>query len=426
MHVTDTDIEPFEPAYLPPNAQAILQAMTGAGNVAHIDDEAKTVVAGTPEQPSPAFAIDAGMMGVLVSGMVAGERGRLLTTRLGRHFARHGTVENFDDSITDVDLAEWGQRKRRLLHRGAAGRNRPFHGSIALNRREALDILIERRVIRPDEARKDVTAAERPSPTLSSVDVAAWARGQTERLFAEVRWTLRKDHGITVTNRRSAVEAIIEAGLIDRTRHERTCDDRWPQSESEPRPPKAEAHPETEPQSAPPLRQHPHTRKDSDAEAISEREATRERAPKRIREMRQQKAAEAQAPTAGNAPAREEAPHPAAPEEVFILKVDGREEKVSREELTTRAQKHTASDNRLDKAKRLLQEAMEAAKTLHGGPPAAPEHQAAGNGSPQPAAEPGAADDADADLDEFGEDEAPSVDPEPPVRQRRPGAGPRP
>jgi hypothetical protein len=209
---TDTDIRRSDPP--PEHAPQLLRAILDAGNVAFLDEANKRIIAGTPDRLGQVMAI----LDVLLCvpwGLVAGERNKIMLTRLGRHVARHGSDAGFDDSTTDVNLAKWARGEIEYLTLELLEAVDAYYARIVLDRREALDLLLEKGVVTAAEARKDVVASDPPGPTYATLDLAAWARGQREYLFGEVRQKLRREHGIAVADRRAAVEAILEIGLIN-------------------------------------------------------------------------------------------------------------------------------------------------------------------------------------------------------------------
>jgi hypothetical protein len=96
------ETEPFRPP-LPENAQEVLRTILDDGNTAFLADDDKTTLTGTPARPGrPVPCTVVNMLGLVSMRMIAGERELMLTTRRGRHFARHGTMAGFDDSQTDL------------------------------------------------------------------------------------------------------------------------------------------------------------------------------------------------------------------------------------------------------------------------------------------------------------------------------------
>jgi hypothetical protein len=157
---TEIETEASGPIPLPECTQAALRAMLDAGGVAFIDDEDR-IVAGTREQPGQTLPTNASeMLGITCRMLIAGERERLLLTRRGRHYARYGSLANFDDSVTDVDLAAWGRGEIDYLEQELLEAVDTFHHEIALNREEALAILMKRGVVTRAEARTDIEESE--------------------------------------------------------------------------------------------------------------------------------------------------------------------------------------------------------------------------------------------------------------------------
>jgi hypothetical protein len=142
---------------LPENTAAVLRQILDAGGVCHLSDDDTTIVTGPPEkpgQPVPVSVID--MLGMVARMLVAGERMLILTTRRGRHFARHGTLATFDESTTDVDLPAWARGSIDYMSQELFEAIEAHHYRVALTRAEALEILINLGVVSAEEARRDV------------------------------------------------------------------------------------------------------------------------------------------------------------------------------------------------------------------------------------------------------------------------------
>lgn len=56
--------------------------------------------------------------------------------------------------------------------------------------------------------------AGKPEPVAAEVDLAAWARGTTDYLFGEVQKAVRSKHNKHVTERRDAVNFLVDEGVI--------------------------------------------------------------------------------------------------------------------------------------------------------------------------------------------------------------------
>jgi hypothetical protein len=140
----------------PVNVQDVLRAIIAAGNVAHMaeDKEVRAGPRGGRGAPLPLGM--AGVLAYVTSGLLAGERFRLLTIRLGRHVARTGGEAGFDDSVTDIDLAAWGRGEVDYLTTELVEVIELHHHRTALTRRDALFVLLIEGVVAPADARRDV------------------------------------------------------------------------------------------------------------------------------------------------------------------------------------------------------------------------------------------------------------------------------
>jgi hypothetical protein len=160
MTATDTEIQtdkPLVPDFLPGNVHEVLKIILDAGNATHLDEQDR-IVAGTPGQPGrPVPTTAADLMAMVASGLVAGERGLILTTRVGRHLVSHGAlVRDEDIALNDVDLAAWGRGATDYLQTEVLEAIDAEYARVAVTRRDALDIVLQEGLITEAEARTDV------------------------------------------------------------------------------------------------------------------------------------------------------------------------------------------------------------------------------------------------------------------------------
>jgi hypothetical protein len=151
------EIETDQPLPIPGCAQAMLKAMLAHRGIAYCEEDGR-VMTGTPEergQVLPCTATDGLIM--MARGLINGERGRLLVTRVGRRFAADGVlVRDEEIQISDVDLAAFGRGTMDYLqHELLEGVEASLY-QVALDRREALDAIIKAGLIAFSEARRDV------------------------------------------------------------------------------------------------------------------------------------------------------------------------------------------------------------------------------------------------------------------------------
>ena len=151
-----TETEQDQPEPLPESTRRALQMMLDAGNTAHVD-ERERIVAGTPDKPGEVLPCDASEMLLIACRMlIAGERTQLLTTTRGRHYARIGSMDGYDGSVTDVDLAAWAKGTIDYTEAETLAAIEAYHFRVALTRAEALEILINLGVAAAGGARTDV------------------------------------------------------------------------------------------------------------------------------------------------------------------------------------------------------------------------------------------------------------------------------
>jgi hypothetical protein len=148
--------ETRQPVPLPTNTQQVLQTILAAGNASYTDHEGRQV-AGTPAKPGEVLPGNPlGLLNMAANGLLGGERLFMVTTRRGRHFARHGSLAAFDDTVTDIDLAAWGRGEIDYLEHELLEAVDTFLHRVACTRGEALVLLLKAGVVTAAEARTDV------------------------------------------------------------------------------------------------------------------------------------------------------------------------------------------------------------------------------------------------------------------------------
>lgn len=70
------------------------------------------------------------------------------------------------------------------------------------------------KVVEPEKAPEPAVAAAAPAKATGGVDLAAWGRGQKDYLFGEVQKALRTAYHVQLSERRAAVEFLIEQKVI--------------------------------------------------------------------------------------------------------------------------------------------------------------------------------------------------------------------
>jgi hypothetical protein len=151
---TDTEYQPPPP---PGEAQrAMLRVILAMGNTAFLDAD-EHVVAGTPAKPGPRVGTALQVVQMLPFGLMAGERGLLMVTRAGRHFAATGDLVTDEDiTTTDVDLAAWAKGEVDYITAEVLEAIDSRFARVVTTRREALGLLLQERVATEAEATPDV------------------------------------------------------------------------------------------------------------------------------------------------------------------------------------------------------------------------------------------------------------------------------
>jgi hypothetical protein len=141
---------------MPANTQQVLQVVLEHGNTL-IDDGGERLLAGTPAKPGPILPCSGNhILTIAMNGLLDGERGLMMTTRAGRHFAKHGSLETFDDRMMDYDLAAWG---RGEVDYALSELTEAVEGNLyelVLTRGEALIVLVKKGIVSVADARRDV------------------------------------------------------------------------------------------------------------------------------------------------------------------------------------------------------------------------------------------------------------------------------
>jgi hypothetical protein len=155
-----TDAAPETKALLrwamPVNTEEVLQLVLVHGNTL-IDDGGEHLVAGTPAKPGAVLPCSGNdILTMAMNGLLTGERGLMMTTRRGRHFARHGSLETFDDRLMDYDLAAWGRGDIDYQIDELTEAVEGYCHELVLTRGEAMIVLLKKGVITVAEARTDV------------------------------------------------------------------------------------------------------------------------------------------------------------------------------------------------------------------------------------------------------------------------------
>jgi hypothetical protein len=167
---TGPDTEPRQPLPLPRGARLMLRILLDAGGTGFIDGTNR-VVSGTPSRPgriAPGEPND--WLALVAKGLIGGERRLLILKHRGRHVALHGTMANFNDTTTDVDLAAWGRGEMDYLTGELLEAIDARFARVATSRPEALALLLDEGMITVAEARQDVPEPEgstdgcRPQP----------------------------------------------------------------------------------------------------------------------------------------------------------------------------------------------------------------------------------------------------------------------
>jgi hypothetical protein len=154
--VTESHDEPIRPALPPSNVREVLRVLVEAGNTMFLDDAGTTMMTGTPDRPGrvvPCTIIDP--MAMLAAGLLAGERGLFLARRRGRHIAEHGDLSTFDSRLVAEDLAAWARGVIDYPEAEVLESIEAQHYEVALDRAEALAILIAKGVVTAEGARVD-------------------------------------------------------------------------------------------------------------------------------------------------------------------------------------------------------------------------------------------------------------------------------
>lgn len=113
------------------------------------------------------------------------------------------------------------KRAREILGEACPSGKQAILDALAAARKGYEERVARRRSTAPESAEDDGDTQEpppptlpNPSPTVNGIDLAAWGRGRIDRLFAEVQRAIRTHYSKQVTERRDAVEFLIEQGVI--------------------------------------------------------------------------------------------------------------------------------------------------------------------------------------------------------------------
>jgi hypothetical protein len=157
MTEVHTATEPHQPLPLPKGAQRLLRTLLGAGGTGFIDEKNR-FIPGTQSRPGQAVrGASREWLTLVVRGLLGGERGLLMVTRAGRHFAATGVLLADEEiATTDLDLAAWGKGEVDYLSSELLEAIDGRFDRVVTTRREALDLLLQEGVVTVAEARQDV------------------------------------------------------------------------------------------------------------------------------------------------------------------------------------------------------------------------------------------------------------------------------
>ena len=148
---------------LPNNAQQILETILAHGGVTYTNAEGNEV-AGSPLKPGPVLPCSPNDMLALAMNRLLGnpavvQLGPVMcVSRRGRWYATHGTVAEFDESRADdiSCLQSWARGETELDIDEMIAEVEAHLGEVVLTRGEALILLLQKGVITPAEARRNV------------------------------------------------------------------------------------------------------------------------------------------------------------------------------------------------------------------------------------------------------------------------------
>jgi hypothetical protein len=160
---TQTTAEPPTGPHLtwkmPANTPEILRLIMAHGNTCFTDPTGREV-AGTPDNPGPFLPCSgADASSIAANRLTSGATGKypgMSTTRGGRYYAQHGSLAGFDDTTTDLDLAAWARGDLNYSYDELFEAVEAFHYEVVSTPAEALIVLLQKGVITPAEARRDV------------------------------------------------------------------------------------------------------------------------------------------------------------------------------------------------------------------------------------------------------------------------------
>jgi hypothetical protein len=107
---TDAATETTTPLHwaMPANTPEVLQLILAHGNECHTNAKGEEVAGDGIRNCGPVLPCSGSdALAMTMNGLLNGSGGRypsMCTTRLGRHYARAGTMAGFDDRVTDLDL----------------------------------------------------------------------------------------------------------------------------------------------------------------------------------------------------------------------------------------------------------------------------------------------------------------------------------
>jgi hypothetical protein len=83
--------------------------------------------------------------------------------------------------------------------------------------KQAITVALEQAIEAYEKRKTSRSSGSQPAPGSDSntgVDLAAWARGQTDYIFSEVAKELRSKYNVRLTERRDAVDFLVAEGVI--------------------------------------------------------------------------------------------------------------------------------------------------------------------------------------------------------------------
>ena len=153
---TETEADSEQPLPSPEHIREALRIILENGNAAFCEEDG-CILTGTPTKPGVTVPYTAREVLMTISmGLLGGEHGSFLVSRRGRHFVRYGSLTDFDDTTTDVDLEAWARGTTNYRDSELFEAIDAFYGRIVLTREEALAFLVERGVVTADQARQDL------------------------------------------------------------------------------------------------------------------------------------------------------------------------------------------------------------------------------------------------------------------------------